>query len=882
MILSVRTLRARLAGSALILALFAVTASAQKPEARILAPIDNAARVTLSGSHPAALLQQSTDLGRMPATTALQGVSIAFTRSAAQQSALDALLVAQQDPSSPQYHQWLTPDQFAARFGAADADLAKMQDWLQQQGFTVDEVSRNRSVIRFSGSVTQIESAFGTEMHYFNVAGAKHFAPASDLSVPAAFASAVMTVANLTDFRPSSHAKFLAPVRATALFTSGQTSSHYVTPKDVATIYDINAAYNAGWTGSGQTIAVIGQSAVVTGDITNFQAAAGVPVRSPTTTLVPGTGSSQVYTSDEGESDLDLEYTSAIARGATIDFVYTGSSPNYGSFDAFTYAVTQNIAPIISISYGSCELALAGAVSTTAPPLYPTTASSYYAYYNSYAQQAAAQGQTVVAAAGDQGSTDCYNQLYNTSQSAQEAVLAVDFPASSAYVTGMGGSEYLTADVASTNTQYWLSSTGLDATASAISYIPEMAWNDDAANSGLGSGGGGISTQSARPTWQTGAPGLAALTSTFRMVPDISLASSPNNAGYLYCSSDSSSTGITGSCSYGFRDSSDTYLTVAGGTSFAAPIFAGMVAIINQSKGITKGSGLINPTLYTLASNSSTYASAFHDITTGNNGCVSGTAYAVAFNANGSVSAYGPSCPTASGSQYAASTGYDLATGLGSVDLNNLLSAWPGTTAKAPATFALSASAATISAGSSGTATVTVTPANGYTGTVAITLSSNPLINYGCFSATNANVTGTSAATSTVTINTISTSCGTGAVPLTQKGSGASAVLHQPAVPAHSELPAGVAVAGLLALGFMGRRSRRLRGAIAIAVLAVVAGFGLSGCSGTSTGTGVVGTTGGTTTTTGTAAKGTYTITVTGEDTTTGQQATTSFQLTLQ
>ena len=873
--------------SAALLAVSLLPAQAQKPEARILVPVDNSARATLTGSRPA-MLRNATDAGRMSGMTPIQSATFAFSRSAAQEAALETLIAAQQNPASPQYQQWLSPDQFAAQFGAADADIQKVEAWLQQQGFTIDEVGRNKSLIRFSGNVAQIEAAFGVEMHNYTVGTEKHFGPASDLTVPAAFSGAALTVANLSDFRPKSHLRV-----PTARFTSAQSGSHFVTPKDVATIYDINAAYAAGWTGSGQTIAVIGQSGVVAGDISNFQTAAGVPVRAPNMTVIAGTGASTVISGDETESDLDLEYTSAIARGATIDFVYTGNSPNYGAFDALSYAIVNKTALIISMSYGTCEPRLS-ASGTPSGTLFPTTASTYYTYYNAFTQQAAAQGQTIIAAAGDAGSTDCYGETPGgTYTTAQEAGLAADWPASSQYVTGLGGTEYVTADVATANSTYFLATTGSDAIGSAVSYIPEQAWNDDniVANGagGLSSGGGGISILTPAPTWQTGVPGISSITSGgFRLVPDVSLASSPNNAGYLYCSSDSS-TGITGSCSYGFRDQTDSNLTIIGGTSVAAPIFAGMMAIIAQSKGNTTGMGLVNPTLYTLASNSSTYASAFHDITSGNNACTVGTTYADGVSTTTGATLYGPAC--ASGGSYSATTGYDLATGLGSVDLNNLLTAWPGTTATAPAKFTLSVASTTISAGSTGTASITITPTGGYTGTVNLTFTSNPLIAYACFAPASGTVTGTTAATATATIytttlSTSSSACPTTGVQALSQGGGKVAAAKAPAQPGRhvpGELPAGIGAAGLLAIGFMGRRSRRLRGVIAVAALALVAGFGLAGCGGGGTATGVVGGGGGTTTTTGgTAAKGTYTVTVSGEDSVTGLQESTTFSLTLQ
>jgi len=704
---SMRAKAVYFAGCTAILALSAAFAPAQTPEARIVTPVDNTARATLTGSRPPRA-QVATDAGRMPGDTPLQGATIYFSRSAAQESAIEALIAAQQNPASPQYHQWLTPDQFAAQFGAADADLAKVQTWLQSQGFTGIEVSRNRSVISFSGTTAQIEAAFGTEMHYYKSGSETHFAPSSDLSIPAAFGAAVLTVGNVTDMlRPKSQAQKVKPE-----FTSSQTGGHFVQPGDVAVIYDINAAYNAGYTGQGQSIAIVGQSAVVVSDITNFQNAAGMTVRNPTLILMPNTGASTInpfgyYSGDESESDLDLEYSGAIAKGATIYFVYTGNSGNYDVFDAMGYAVTNRIAPIVSVSYGDCETDLG---------------STYYAQYNAYLQQAATQGQTVIAAAGDAGSTACYG--YTDLTTAQQAALTVGFPADSQYVTGMGGTEYLAADVAVGNTTYWSAQSTSDVVTSAKSYIPEMVWNDDLAGSsgGLSAGTGGVSVFTPRPSWQTGVTGIT--TGSYRLVPDISLASSPNNAGYLYCSSDVSSL-VTGSCTDGFRASNLTSLTVAGGTSFAAPIFAGMLAIINQKTG-SSGQGVANSTLYTLAANATTYASAFHDITTGNNGCASGVAYADGETSQGAVT-YGPACPAASAGMYAATGGYDEATGLGSIDLFNLMTAWPNSVPLTGSTTTISPTTSTPGAGSndpitfkvaSASSSVTATP----TGTLSLSI----------------------------------------------------------------------------------------------------------------------------------------------------------------
>lgn len=656
---------------------------AQRPEARILAPIDNAVRTTLPGSHQAAA-RADQESGRVPAGRRFEGVTINFSRSPAQQTALDALVAAQQNPASPQYQHWLTPDEFGAQFGASEADLAKVRTWLTDEGFTVGEVARSRDRISFSGTAAQVEAAFGTEIHFFKSNGETHFAPQSDLSVPAAFAGSVLAVSHLSDFRPRAHVRMQPAAVSNPAFTSGQTLNNFVGPQDVATIYDVNRAYNAGWTGVGQTIAVVGQSAIVLADITNFQVASGTPVRAPIQTLVPGTGASYLSSVDQAESDLDVEYTGAIAKGATINFVYTGNNTAYGAFDALQYAVANRLAPIISVSYGTCETALG----------------TSYAQENAVLQQGAAQGQSIIVAAGDAGSTDCYPQKSLTT--AQRTALAVDYPGDSQYVTAMGGSEFLASAVSLGNTTYWRPVTGTDVLNSAVSYIPEQVWNDDSA-AGLASGGGGVSVYTLRPTWQTGVPGIPS--GTYRTVPDISLASSGANAGYLFCSSDTAATNVPGSCSNGFRGSDQKALTVGGGTSFAAPIFAGMLALINQSRG-SNGQGVVNPTLYGLASNPTVYASAFHDITAGSNACTAGPTI----------------CTAAATTQYPATVGYDQATGLGTIDLYNLLSAWPVTSTLVGSATTVSAQTQTPIAGASDLVSFKVAPVSGSTGTPTGTL----------------------------------------------------------------------------------------------------------------------------------------------------------------
>jgi len=870
-------------------AFLTVTSSAQAASPRITAQIENSQRAILAGTHPA-VARSENDAGRVPSATRLQGITLVFSLTVDQQADLQTLVAAQQNLSSPLYHQWLTPDQYATRFGMSDADIATTESWLQQQGFSIDSVARAKSRIIFSGTAGQAEAAFGTELHYYKSGSTTNYAPSTDITIPTALSSAVQTIANLSSFRPKPRVRFKTGQRAPiANFTSSQTGDHYLTPKDVATIYDINAAYNSSYTGNGQSIAIVGQSAVVLSDIENFQNAAGLTVKDPTIVLVPSSGTSAVSTGDEAESDLDLEYSGGIAKGATIYFVYVGNNQSYSVWDSIEYAVDTKIAPIISSSYGACETEMS---------------SSDYSTLNGILAQAATQGQTVVAAAGDDGSTDCYADTDLTTS--QRETLAVDFPASSQYVTGLGGTEFPSADVSSSNTTYWQSVSGTDVISTALSYIPEQVWNDDpsdATSSELASGGGGTSSLTARPSWQAGVTGIPS--GSYRLVPDLSLDSSPSNAGYLYCSSDSDSTDISGSCSNGFRDSNNTYLTVAGGTSFAAPIFAGMLAIINQKLNST-GQGVINSTLYTLAGNSTTYASAFHDITNGGNQCTAGSGY----------------CTSAGESVYAATTGYDEASGLGSVDLYNLLSAWPTTsstssldsttttpsaattsptsgasdvititvaptsssvsttptgtltvavdgttvtsslglssgsatytfssstsgshvitaTYSGDSTFASSTGTVTVTIGStsstgsggSGSTTVTVTPSGGYTGTVdlALSTSSTYLQDYACYSISNATITNTSPVSETLAIYTGSANCSSAQI---QSGR-VHAFLSTKNLSSNSFRSINAAtfgVFGLLLALIVGRRSRQIRNLCCLLALATLA-LGLSGCS---------------------------------------------------
>lgn len=665
---------------------------------RITSPIDSSQLVLLKGNVHG-LAQARFDLGRTDGGKVLYGVSLAFHPSSAQQQALNLLLAQQQNPSSPNYHRWLTPAQFADRFGMTKADISRVVAWLESQGFTVTSVANSRNQISFEGTVAQVETAFATEIHNYSVEGEMHFANATDPSVPAALAGTVLAIGHLHDFslKPRAKVRRLTAPGAEPNFTSSISGNHFLAPPDFATIYDVGPLYSAGIDGTGQKIVLTGQSSINLTDVANFRSAAGLPASVPTLLLEPGTGTSTRCAGDEGESDLDVEWSAGVAKKATVTLVYAGllsgetcTHRQFGAFDALTYAIDNNLAPVISNSYGNCEKNI------------PT---SFAQSMQLSVQQANSQGQTVLSSSGDSGAADCDFQ-------AKVAVggLQVDFPASIPEVTAMGGTEFNNDAEGGTPvngvvpaTQYWSGTNGSDTISSALSYIPEQGWNDttlNLANGGdIAASGGGASTLFGKPAWQTG---TGVPMDTKRDVPDISLNASPDHDGYLFCSEDGANGAIATTCTVGFRDGAGGNLAVVGGTSASAPTMAGIVALLNQDLGMS-GLGNINPHLYALAASN---PSAFHDVTVGNNivPCTQGTT----------------NCPASAPFQYgfSAGAGYDQVTGLGSVDAHALAAAWQ---ASLKPDFQLSASPlspASVPAGQSAISTLTISAISGSTGMV--------------------------------------------------------------------------------------------------------------------------------------------------------------------
>jgi subtilase family serine protease len=656
---------------------FAIFSFGQSAEtSRIVEAVDDSQRTMLHGNtHTFA--QAEFDQGRMEAAAELSHVAMAFKLSAAQQQDLDTLLAEQQDPKSPNYHKWLTPDEFAARFGMSQSDLDQVTNWLEGQGFTVDGVARNRNEIYFSGTAGQIESAFQIELHNYLVDGEMHYANAGDPAIPKAFAGVVLGLRHLDNFRPKPRV-----VKAKPSVTSSQSGNHFVAPGDFVTIYDLQALYTAGFDGTGVKLAIMGQTSIVNADLDAFRTAAGLPARTASNfqqVLVPLNGTPTVSTGDLVEASLDLEWSEAIAKNANIIYVNATPTATNGVWDALQYATTNGLAPVISTSYGFCE---------------PGNGQAFAMTVQTWVQNANALGSTVVSASGDQGAADCDSKPPATGG------LAVDVPASIPEVTGMGGTEF-TGDAAATvtsgcaaATQYWGQSCSLTSGASALSYIPEMTWNDSSSSS-FGATGGGVSAFFAKPTWQTGA---GVPNDGMRDVPDISLNSSNAHDPYLICSQEfytvNNLTATT--CTSGFRASDQSFAAV-GGTSVAAPTFAGILAILNQGLG-ANGLGNINPNLYSLSAST---PSAFHDITSGNNKviCTAGTP------TTGSAAV---KCPAAGTFGYSAGPGYDQVTGLGSIDANVLATHW---TTKVASTTTLTAPTASVATGASVTFTATVTPA---------------------------------------------------------------------------------------------------------------------------------------------------------------------------
>lgn len=754
-------------------------ATPQKTPRRLITePVNNRQLVRLRGNtYP--LARPAFDRGAAPASLPAEGLILVLKRSAAQKAALQTLLAQQQDAASPEFHQWLTPAAFGQRFGLDAADLQTVSQWLTGEGFQITKIANGRQFIEFSGTAGQVAAAFHTAIHRYVIQGRSHWANDSDPEIPAALAPAVAGVVSLNNFgrhpqmviagRFAKRRNRARAVRLAPAYSSGDPSCgtadtpngcYAVGPYDLAAIYNILPLWNSGIDGSGETIAIAGESDVNPDDISNFRSVSGLPA---TTVNVihngpdPGIIAPSAGTfGDESESDLDLEWAGAVAKGATLDFVVSASTNTANGVDLSALDIVDNdLAPILSDSYGACELEIGTAGNE---------------FYQQLWQQAAAEGISVFVAAGDSGSAGCDAP----GSTAAQGGLAVSGLASPPNAVAVGGTDF---DDLGDGATYWLATNDGTTLASAKGYIPEIPWNDSCASPEMASFGGGadpvancnnatlkqygfLSTVGGsggmsscttsdgqtlatcaggypKPPWQPGTDGR-------RDLPDVSLftGNGLNNAFYILCEQDFQSF----CAENGLGNGVTLDFTGVGGTSAAAPAWAGIQALVDQKTGGPQGDP--HYVLYHLASqqpaancNASASPNAscvFQDITQGTNAvpCTAGT----------------PNCSPPAGDAYGvlpgyeAATGYDLATGLGTPNVANLVAAWAGVKfTPSQATLALNPTT-NLTHGMPVTVNITVAPQSGTgtpTGLVSLITSNHQGV--AGFSLSGGSVTGSTA-----------------------------------------------------------------------------------------------------------------------------------------
>jgi subtilase family serine protease len=595
-------------------------------------------------------------------------VSVAVTLPLRHADQLQQLIAAVSDPASPQYGQYLTADQFAARFGPNAAQVQQVSAYLRSRGLTVDGVSSNNVVIDASGAVADAQHAFGTRLGRYHDARLNRSFTSNDsaVQVPQSIAQQIVGVVGLDDHFPVEH----PPVPRTAGPLAGAGPAGGYTPAQLKTGYDMDAL---GLTGAGSTVGLFELAGYKQSNISSYDSQYGLA--SPAPTVVSVDGGTTTLGDAEVEVELDIEVVQALAPAATIK-VFEAPNSNQGVIDAYNAMATSNTTASNSTSWGLCE------------------ANSTAAEINSESQvfaQMAAQGQSIYAASGDSAAYDCGTQ----------GSLGVDNPADDPNVTGTGG-------------------THLTLTA-ANAYSSEVPWDTNATEGG----GGGVSTKFAQPSYQAGVPGLPSACATKRCVPDISADADPAT---------------------GYSIFSQGVWTSVGGTSAAAPLWAGFTAVYNQDATAAGKAklGSANPKLYSLAKTTQPFVP-FHDITTGH---------------------------TSTATNWPATAGYDLATGIGSLDANNLARDLLGGGTVPTNDFSIAASPTSVSVaqGASATSAISTAVTSGSAQTVALTASGLP----SGATATFAPASVTAGASSTVTLKTVA-STPAGTYPVTITGTGTSA-----------------------------------------------------------------------------------------------------------
>ena len=678
---------------------------------QVVQPVDETKLVRLMGNtHPDA--RPKFDQGLVAPNLPMERMLLLLRRSPEREAALEKFMDEQLDPTSPNFHRWLEPEEFGLNYGPAEQDIQKVIGWLESHGFRVNSVSKGRIFIEFSGTADQISQTFHTAIHRYVVRGEEHTANANDPAIPEALSPVIVGIYSLHNFysKPlhrvgglmrwsKETGKWEPADKASPQYGITVSGNLYelITPYDFATIYNVLPLWKASTPidGTGQNIAIVGRSDILLSDVATFRSTFGLPVKAPNV-IVNGADPGYPSLGDQIENSLDVEWSGAVAKGATINFVTTKSTTTTGG-DTLSeeYIIDNKVAPVMSSSYGQCELVLGTAGNSGT---------------NSMWQQAAAEGITVFVASGDQGSTGCDSSDQDPPAAAENG-LQVNGLASTPYNVAVGGTDF---DYLSDPSTYWSSTNSSTTLASAKGYVPEISWNATCTNPvidtilgvgdaeqtcntllnddidsylvDIGGGSGGKSACTtptgttpsscaggyAKPSWQTG---TGVPSDGKRDLPDLSLfaANGVLGSAYLICVSAASP---DGTCN--FSNTNDVLSLSIGGTSVSSPAMAGMMALVNQKMGSPQGNA--NQVFYQLAAkdtltncNASTIGNGspciFYDTTSGTNAmtCLTGS----------------PNCDTVtSGDQvgvvtgYNATTGYDLATGLGSANATNLVNGW--------------------------------------------------------------------------------------------------------------------------------------------------------------------------------------------------------------
>jgi hypothetical protein len=665
----------------------------------VVAAVEPANRVALTGHHPAWASAQN-DLGSVPTDLSLEHLGFVLARPPQLQAAFDQFLREQLDPASPNYHHWLTPVEIGERFGASQHDTDAIASWLQSQNLHLDSIANSRVRIEFSGTASAVANAFGAEMHYYLVDGEQRLSIAAEPKIPAALTGIIKSISGLftINIRPF-HGMGTVQVPASNLVwdshgtlvpevTTGS-GIHYVSPSDFATIYGLNTGSISG---AGQTIAIVGRSRVYAQDITMFQSLTGLaPI--PPTEIIPPTGvdpgPAQTSMSgspppDQLEATLDVSRATSVAPGATIDLVVSANTATASGIVITSQYVVDTVpvpAHIMNISFGACE---------------SNAGQSGVNFWDSLFSQAAAEGISVFVSSGDSGAAGC-DAAFSAPPPSQ--ILSINYICASSHATCVGGTEFADSN---NPTQYW-AATNSATLGSAIGYIPEGGWNEPVNNNTsqpqAASSGGGVSAFIATPSWQTGTgvPGSAG-----RYTPDIAFSASAHD-GYFACFAAGG-----GSCV--MQTGGGIPFVYFDGTSAAAPDMAGITALLNQQIGTPQGE--LNSRLYTLAATPSN--NVFHDVTVASSAVPPPCDVTIPSMCNNSTP--GTSTQTGGLSGYSVGIGYDEVTGLGSIDVANLLANWAVATSNTSISSSMNPSVwgasvtftATVTSSTTGTPTGTV------------------------------------------------------------------------------------------------------------------------------------------------------------------------------